>query len=80
MKHLLLAELGPEIWETEDLFEEDVVFSACAGPLVELVHDLHVAGEVTDWFNNKETGRHGVHASLPVLPRAVVRRGFPEGH
>lgn len=45
---LLLEELGPEVRQSEDLFEEDVVLGASLWPLVKLVHQLHMACEVVD--------------------------------
>ena len=48
---LLLEELGPELRQPEDLLEEDVVLGAGLGPLVELVHKLHVALEVVNWLH-----------------------------
>jgi hypothetical protein len=45
---LLLEELGPEVRQSEDLLEEDVVLRAGLGPLIELIHQLDMAGEVVN--------------------------------
>ena len=78
--YILFTELRPEVWQSEDLLEEDVVFGARAGPLVELVHDVHVGSKVANRLDREDARRHAVHGSLPVLVRRVERLRFPERH
>ena len=48
---LLFKELGPELRQSEDLLEINVVLRASTWPLVELVHELDVVCEVVDWLH-----------------------------
>ena len=78
--NLLLAELRPEVGQTEDLLEEDVEFGASPRPLVELIHHVDVRSEVSDGLDSEQGARRRVHPSLPVLVARVVRRRLPDGH
>ena len=78
--YLLLAELGPKVWQTEDLLEEDVEFCARSRPFIELVHDIDIRCDVANRLNNSDTAAHGIHTSLPVHIRRVVDRGLPIRH
>ena len=80
MTHLLFAQFRPEVWCSEDLLEENVSLRPSAWPFIELVENGHVRMIVSERFDNKDSSCHGVHASLPVLIRRVVRRRLPVAH
>lgn len=45
---LLLEELGPEVRQSEDLLEENVVLGAGLRPFVKLREKVHMVSEVID--------------------------------
>jgi hypothetical protein len=48
---ILLEELWPEVWQSENLLKENIVLRASLGPLVELVHYIDVTLEVINGFH-----------------------------
>lgn len=54
----LLGKILPEIRESEDLFEENVVFLSSLWPLIEIVHDLGTTLNVLRWSKLKELNKN----------------------
>merc|ERR1719313_2260269 len=71
-KGALLVKLGPEVWHTENFFEENIILHASSWPLVERGHHSHVRMEVSNWLNEENSGRHRVETALPVFLWGVI--------
>jgi hypothetical protein len=51
MIFLLLEKLRPKFWKSKYFLEENIIFLSRFGPLIELIENFNMIGEVIQWFH-----------------------------